>query len=346
MSERPSRTGIRKAEHLRINLQADVESSVTTGFEKWRFVPRAMPELNLADVRLASELCGRALSAPIVVSCMTGGTPQAGTVNHTLAAVAQSAGLALGLGSGRVLLEEPGALASFDVRDQAPDVPLLANLGAVQLNRGVTTDDCARMVALLRADALVLHLNALQEALQPDGDVVFAGLLAAIETVCRELDVPVIVKEVGWGIPPDDVRRLVDAGVHAVDLAGAGGTSWSEVERHRAEPGVAAVAAAFQGWGLPTAEAVRRARAEVPSARIIASGGVRDGMDAAKAIALGADLVGIAGPFLRAAAEGEEHARAFAAQVVEVLRLAMFCTGCASLQELRGSPRLELADRA
>ena len=318
-----------------------MQAGVSAGFDQWRFTPLALPDLDLADVTTSTTFLGREVAAPLLISCMTGGTPEATTVNQVLARVAQAQGIALGLGSGRALLEDPASLPTFDVRDLAPDVPLLANLGAVQLLRGVTPADCSRLVALLRADALVLHLNALQEALQEGGDVQFRGLLPAIAAVCGTIETPVVVKEVGWGIPPDDVRRLLDAGVVAVDVAGAGGTSWSEVERHRSAGRTSRAAAAFRGWGLPTAEAVRRARLAAPRGALIASGGIRDGMDAAKAIALGADMVGIAGPFLHAAAAGEEAAADYAVTVVDVLRLVMFCTGASTVSDLRMTSRLE-----
>jgi isopentenyl-diphosphate delta-isomerase len=245
----------------------------------------------------------------------------------------------MGLGSGRVLLERPDVAETFDVRPVAPDILLFANLGAVQLNKGVTVDDCRRLVERLDADALVLHLNPLQEAVQPEGDGCFAGLLGRLEELSRRLEVPVVVKEVGWGLAPDTVRRLVAAGVAAVDVAGAGGTSWSEVERHRiADPVRSRVAGEFAGWGLPTAEAVRLAREAAPTSLVFASGGVRTGLDVAKAIALGADLAGLAGPFLRAAASGA--ACALAAELTQVLRVAMFCTGSRTVAELRGTSRL------
>ncbi|HET9014188.1 MAG TPA: type 2 isopentenyl-diphosphate Delta-isomerase, partial [Thermomicrobiaceae bacterium] len=247
----------RKSEHLRINLEEDVSAKgITSGFERYRFVPRALPEIDLADVSTAVDLFGYHLGAPVFISCMTGGVPEAGVINQTLARVAQHYRLALGLGSGRVLLEHPEALPTFDVRPFAPDVPIFANIGAVQLNRGVGVDECRRLVDLLRADVLVLHLNALQEALQPEGDTVFGGILGRIRQLCRELEVPVVAKEVGWGIAPDVALRLLDAGVAAVDVAGTGGTSWSEVERHRMDDSIRRrVAAAFADWGLPTADA-------------------------------------------------------------------------------------------
>ncbi|HYL71995.1 MAG TPA: alpha-hydroxy-acid oxidizing protein, partial [Candidatus Dormibacteraeota bacterium] len=234
-----------------------------------------------------------------------------------------------------------------DVRRVAPDIVLLANLGAVQLNRGVSAEDCRRLLGMLRADALVLHLNPLQEALQPEGDTCFGDLLPRIAELCAALEEPVIVKEVGWGISDDLVVALLDAGVAAVDVAGAGGTSWSEVERHRmSDPVRARVAASFAGWGIPTAIAIERARQAAPDATLVASGGVRSGVDIAKAVALGADLVGVAGPLLRSAAVSERALWDTVDVMLEELRLCMFCVGAASPGALRATGRLERVGEA
>ncbi len=334
----------RKAEHIRINLEEDVAAKgVTTGFERYRFVHRALPEIDLESVSLETAFLGRRLRAPLLFSCMTGGTSRARQINRTLAAAAQRHGVAMGLGSCRVLLEHPEVLPTFAVRDLCPDVPLLANLGAVQLNLGVGTAACRRIVDLLQADALVLHLNPLQEALQPEGDTCFAGLLGRIDALCAALEIPVIVKEVGWGIAPDLVAALFEAGVAAVDVAGAGGTSWSEVERHRiTDPVRARVAAAFADWGLPTADAIRLARQAAPEGTLIASGGIRGGVEVAMAIALGADLVGSAGSMLRAAADGEETLDAAVTEITDTLRITMFCSGAPDLDSLFGSDRLAI----
>jgi isopentenyl-diphosphate delta-isomerase len=340
----PSRkpTSSRKAEHIRINVERDVEAKgVVSGFDAYLLLHQALPELDLADVDLTTELFGHRLSAPFLISCMTGGTAEASRINQTLARVAQEHGLAMGLGSGRALIESPAALESFEVRSHAPDILLFANLGAVQLNKGYTADDCRRLIDLVQADALVLHLNPLQEALQPEGDTCFGGLLAKIADLCADLEFPVIAKEVGWGIGPDGVRALLDAGVAAVDVAGAGGTSWSEVERYRiADAWRARVAGAFAGWGIPTAECLRQARAIAPNETIIASGGIRSGLDAVKALALGADLVGIAGPFLRAANASYDEASDLAREYVEVLRVAMFALGLRTPALLRNAARI------
>jgi len=335
-------TVARKADHVRINLERDVSAKgIDSGFDEYRFVNCALPEIDLDEVDTSTRIFGRELGAPILISCMTGGTGEARRINHVLARIAQERRLAMGLGSARALLENPELIETFDVRSVAPDVLLFANLGAVQLNKGYGVADCRRLLDLLRADALVLHLNAIQEALQPNGDTCFRGLLAKIEKMCTVLKAPVVVKEVGWGIAPDTVRALFEAGVAAVDLAGAGGTSWSEVERHRIEePWRARVAGAFAGWGIATAECLRAARKAQPKGLLIASGGVRSGLDAVKAVALGADLVGIAGPFLRAADKGYETADGLAREYVEVLRVAMFGSGERTLRDLRRTKRL------
>ncbi|MBV8198554.1 MAG: type 2 isopentenyl-diphosphate Delta-isomerase, partial [Candidatus Eremiobacteraeota bacterium] len=327
-NEQPElRTASRKAEHLRINIERDVGGKgIESGFSGWRFAHRSLPGIDLAEVDPSVEVLGRRLEAPILISCMTGGTSEAREINARLGRVAERHGLAMGLGSGRALIESPNLLETFDVRADAPNVLLFANIGAVQLNKGYGIEECRRLVATLRADALALHLNPLQEALQPEGDTCFRGLLGKIADLCAAAEFPIIVKEVGWGIAQAEVRALFDAGVAAVDVAGAGGTSWSEVERYRiTESWRARVAAAFSDWGVPTAQCLVEARAVAPKEPIFASGGVRTGVEVAKALALGADLVGVAGPFLRAANDGEDSADALARELREELRIAMFC---------------------
>jgi isopentenyl-diphosphate delta-isomerase len=336
------RTVARKADHIRISLEEDVNAKgAASGFDQFRFLHRALPELDLDQVDPGTTLFGRELHAPILISSMTGGTDTAQRINQRLATVAQSFRLAIGLGSGRVLLEHPELLPTFTIRHLAPDVPIFANIGAVQLNRGVTAEQCRWLCDRLEADALILHFNPLQEALQPEGDTCFANLLDKVRVLAAELGRPVIAKEVGWGMAPDVAEALLDAGVSAIDVAGAGGTSWSEVERYRiAEPWRARAAAAFAGWGIPTADALQLARRAAPDALIFASGGIRSGLDMAKAIALGADLVGMAAPFLKAANESEAAAADLAREMILVLRVTMFCIGAHGIEDLRNTPRL------
>lgn len=330
----------RKLDHIKIVLGEDVAAKgVVTGFAAYRLPHTALPELDLAEVDTRSSFLGKPIGAPLLISSMTGGASVAQRLNLALAEAAEALGLPMGVGSQRAAVVDPRLAPTYQVRRVAPSIPLLANIGAVQLNYAFGVDHCRRAVEMIEADALILHLNPLQEAVQPEGNTNFKGLLARIEQVCRALEVPVVVKEVGNGIGGRDARRLYDVGVRVIDVAGAGGTSWSEVERFR-QPDDAGrrVAGAFADWGLPTSECIRQVRAAVPEATIIGSGGVRSGVDVAKAIALGADLAGTARPALvsavdeRGAAAVVEGLQAF----IRELRVAMFCSGCATLADLRG----------
>jgi isopentenyl-diphosphate delta-isomerase len=274
---------------------------------------------------------------------MTGGTAKAREINRTLAEAAQAAGIAMGLGSMRAGIEDPALDSTYQVRDVAPDILLFANLGAVQLNYDYGLDECRRAVEMIEADALILHFNALQEAVQPEGDGNFAGLLGKVEAICRNLPVPVVAKEVGWGFSREAIRALAGAGVGAIDVAGAGGTSWSQVEMYRAPTArLARVAGAFIDWGIPTAVSLRYCREEAPDVPVFASGGIRDGIEAAKCIALGASLVGLAGEFLRAAdRDGVVGVVELAETVGDELRVAMFCAGAGDLATLAQTPLYE-----
>jgi isopentenyl-diphosphate delta-isomerase len=336
-------TRARKAGQLRIALERDgeLEAIIGAGFDELSFIPNALPEIDFEAIDTRTTILGRCLNAPLLISSMTGGTGQAGELNRVLAEVAQRHRIAMGLGSARVLIENPRLLSTFDVRPYAPDILLFANLGAVQLNHGVGADACRRMVDDLAADALILHLNPIQEALEPDGDTEFGGLLPKIAGLAARLRFPIVVKEVGFGLAADVVRRLLDAGVAAVDVAGAGGTAWTRIEGERArEPWRAELANDFAGWGVPTASAIAAAREAAPGGLIFASGGVRSGLDLAKAVALGADLVGIARPFLRVAADGVEATDGYARRLIEGLRVAMFGVGASSIAQLRRTTRL------
>ena len=330
----------RKSDHIRINLQEDVDfKHVSTGFESYRFAHCALPGFSLEDVDASTTLLDKPLAVPLLISSMTGGTPEASAINQRLAEAAQAAGVGMGLGSQRAAIEDPALADTYRVRHIAPDILLLANLGAVQLNYGYGPAECRRAVEMVEADALILHLNPLQEALQPEGETDFAGLLSRIESVCQVLEVPVVVKEVGWGISERVSRQLADAGVTAIDVAGAGGVSWSQVEMHRATTERQRhVAAVFADWGIPTAESLLLARRGASGLPIIASGGIRDGIQIAKAIALGAAACGIAGPFLRAASQSTTAVAELIAVLVTQLRVAMFAAGAADIPALRRAP--------
>ena len=331
----------RKADHIRINLEKDVGfNKLSTGLENYFFMHQALPEIDLATVDTTATLFGKPLVTPLLISSMTGGTAEAGAINRTLAAAAQEVGIAMGLGSQRAAIEDSSLASTYHVRQVAPDILLFANIGAVQLNYGYGLEQCLRAVEMCGADALILHFNALQEAVQPEGDGNFANLLSKVEQVCRDLPVPVIAKEVGWGFAEETARQLANAGVAAIDVAGAGGTSWSQVEMYRAPTARhARVAGAFIDWGIPTAVSIQYCRRAAPHLPIIASGGISNGIDAAKCIALGANLAGFAGDFLRAADQnGVAGVIELAETITDELRVAMFCAGAETIDALAQTP--------
>jgi isopentenyl-diphosphate delta-isomerase len=331
---------LRKEEHLRICLEQDVQSPVlTTGLEEYSFSHCALPEMALDDTDLAVSFLGKHLSAPLMISAMTGGMATAGRINFHLAEAAQTLGLPMAVGSQRPAIEDPETSWTYQVRQSAPDVLLMANLGAVQLNYGYGIEQCQQAVDMIRADALVLHLNPLQECVQPDGNTDFSGLLAKIEGICKALDVPVVVKEVGWGISKESAGHLAEAGVAVLDVAGAGGTCWSEVERHRLDQtGPRTVASDFAEWGIPTSDAILNALHGAPDVPVIASGGIRTGIHVAKCLALGASIVGLARPLLQPALLSADAVLETLSVIVEELRIAMFCTGTRDIQSLRSTP--------
>jgi isopentenyl-diphosphate delta-isomerase len=331
-----SKTQQRKKEHLELCLDTEnVSSRSPTGFEAYRFVHNALPELDIDEIDLSTKFFGKRLKAPVLISSMTGGFDLARTVNRNLAAAAQELGLAMGIGSQRVAIEEPSAAASFQVRDLAPDILLFGNLGAVQLNYGYTVGHCRRAVSMIGADALILHLNVLQEAVQPEGNRNFKGLTDKISAVCRELEVPVVAKEVGNGISVDVAVRLQRAGVSAIDVAGKGGTSWSAVEAQRARKQGQPVDTAFADWGIPTEEALVSVRKALPEMPLIASGGIRSGVDIAKSIALGADMAAMGQPLLAAALDSADKVIESLSCVIHELKVSMLCVGAGNLAELR-----------
>jgi len=328
----------RKTDHIRINLENDVRSSLTTGLERYKFIHRALPELDFGEIDTSLSFFDRNLSAPVLISSMTGGTAEAAEINRNLATAAQETGIAMGVGSQRVAIENQSLESTFSIRKYAPDILLFANLGAIQLNYGYTYYECERAVEMIGADALVLHLNPIQEALQPRGDTNFENLSRKIEQICKRLSKPVIVKEVGWGFSTHDVKLLIEAGVSAIDVAGAGGTSWSQVEMYRAENEMQAqIASSFVDWGIPTSNAIKNVREISGEIPVIASGGLRNGVEISKCIALGANLGGLASPFLKAAKVSAEKTVDSLSVIMTEIRICMFGSGVKRLDELNES---------
>ena len=315
----------RKNNHIEVCLREDVRSRLSSGFEKYRLIHNALPEADFGTFPIGTEFLGKPITAPFLISSMTGGTEYGEKINRALLGAAAELGLPFAIGSQRIYLEDPGK-ELHGLRKAAPGIPLLANLGAVQLNYGYSREHCLRAVEMLEADALILHLNPLQELIQTGGNVDFSGLLKRIEDLCGNFPVPVIVKEVGWGIRAENAKQLTDAGVSMIDVAGAGGTSWSEVEsrvsgsdrsRQMADP--------FSDWGIPTAECLTSICERYPEIRLIASGGITNGVEAAKAVMLGAELCGMAGRLLRTAAEKDAEAVADEIRmIIEQYKIARF----------------------
>ncbi|MCC3358918.1 type 2 isopentenyl-diphosphate Delta-isomerase [Bacillus sp. REN16] len=333
----------RKSQHIQITLNEKVTGdSISTGLESFAFIHNALPEIDFDEITIETTFLGFATKTPFLISSMTGGTDLAETINRNLAVAAEERGWALALGSTRALLDSDTNPSSFLMRKYAPSVPIIANLGAVQFNYGYGVEECRRIIGMTEADMLVLHLNSIQEVIQDNGDTNFKGLLKKIEQICHTLEVPVGVKEVGWGIDGHTAQKLVDAGVAFIDVAGAGGTSWSQVEKFRSnDPIRRAAAEAFSEWGVPTAESIKMVRESVGDHPLIASGGILTGLDGAKSIAFGADLVGFGRSILKEATQSAEDVL----EVMEIremeLRMSMFGIGASTIQELKNTTRLK-----
>lgn len=311
-------------------------------FDRIRLTHRALPEIDLEDVDPSTTFLGKPLSFPLIISSMTGGDhEQMRKINRNLAAAAESERVALAVGSQRVMFDEPAAARSFQLREYAPTAVLCANLGTVQFNYGFGPDHARRAVESMQADGLYLHCNPLQEAIQPEGDTRFAGLAEKIGACAEQCPVPVVIKEVGAGISPADADRLVKQGIRYIDVAGSGGTSWSRIEQQRREKKDGDdIGYLFQDWGLPTPLALRNLQPLADRVTLIASGGVRNGLDMAKALVLGASLCGIARPFLAPAMESADAV----ARVIRRLRrecmTALFLLGASSVEDVRGREEL------
>ena len=332
----------RKQRHIRVSLEEKVNSDVPTGLEDVNLVHRAVPEIDLKDVDTGIELFGKSLSAPLIISAITGGTEEAEKINRTLATIAEKLGVGIGVGSQRIAIQQPEVERTFRiVRESAPHALVIANIGCPQLSLGWGIKEARKAVKMIDADALAIHMNPLQEAIQVDGDTNFKGIVDKVKALTAELGVPIVMKETGAGISYEDARRLEAAGVAGFEISGLGGTSWAAVEHHIArevgEDKMEYLGKALWNWGIPTTCSLVEVRA-ASKGKIIASGGLRTGLDVAKVLALGAEAVGIAKPFLQKAVEGEEVLEKHIKTIIEEMRISMFLMGARSVAEMRGVP--------
>ena len=328
--------GERKNRHIDVAMRPSAQMAIATGLEHIRFEPNALPELSLAEIDTSTVFLRKSLSMPLIISSMSGGTQRALTLNRALARAAEQNGIALALGSMRIALEDETARASFQLRDLAPNIPILANLGGAQLAQKAGVDNALRCLEIAEADAMIIHLNPLQEAIQCTGDTDWRHVTKALADLVRRSSQPIIAKEVGHGIGLQTAQRLMDCGITYIDIAAAGGTSWAGIEA-QVDAAAYQVGEPFHDWGIPLVASLNQL-AGLTQARLIASGGIRSGLDVAKVIRLGARLAGAAQPFLLAYEAGEvalqQHIECWRAQ----LKIAMFATGSATLADLKCAP--------
>jgi len=336
------RTPKRKLSHIQTTLHEQVQSHVPTGFDDVRLIHKALPELDRDEIDLSTEIFGHKLKAPLIIESMTGGTPLAARINRTLARVAERLGIAMGVGSQRAAIEDESLAYTYRVaREAAPSIPLFANLGCPQLTRDDAVDRAKKAVDMIHATGLFIHLNALQESVQFEGETDFRDMLHRISDLAEQLSVPVLVKETGAGIAKETAQALERAHVKGINVSGLGGTSWAGVEYYRARAKQyklqMELGTTFWNWGTPTVPSIVEV-ANSTSLRVFASGGVRNGLHIGKALGLGAHYGGLALPMLKSASSGEKAATARLTTVIEELRNAMFLTGSHNLQELRQIP--------
>ena len=334
----------RKERHLRLSLEEDVQSDIGTGFADVRLIHRSLPEIDLEEVSTETELFGKKLQAPLIVSAITGGTSFAKEINATLAKVVEELGIGIGVGSQRIAIEDPSVEHTFSVvREKAPSALVMGNLGCPQLSLGWGIEEAQRCVEMIRADALAIHMNPLQEAVQVGGETRYRGVLEKVRGIADSIYVPVVMKETGCGISREDAMRMEDAGVQGLEVSGVGGTSWAAVEHHIAKvegkKEQEALGESLWNWGIPTAISVVETSGST-DLKIIASGGLRTGVEMAKAIALGADSVGIARPFLEKAVEGADSLREHVQEILQEFRTVMFLVGARNIEELKKAPAI------
>jgi isopentenyl-diphosphate delta-isomerase len=330
------KTERRKAEHIRICLEQKAQAKkVTAGFEDITLVHRALPEVNCKEINLSTSFLNKKFNAPLIVGAMTGGTEEAIPINAAIAEAVEKLGLGMGLGSQRAAIEDQKLEKTYAIaRKKAPNAFLIANIGGVQLVHGYGIKEVKKVIEIIDADAVAIHLNALQEAVQPEGQTNFKGILAKIGEIAGELDKPVIVKETGAGIGAEGARALKDAGVKAIDVGGVGGTSFAAVEYYRAKTSLGAT---FWDWGIPTVASVVETT-QSAKLLVIASGGVRSGIDVAKALALGASLASISQPVLEAAVKGSKETERLLSGYIDELRNVMFLVGAQNIADLAKVP--------
>ena len=342
--------GKRKREHLDISLNCDVNfKKITAGFENYNFIHQALPEIDLSEIDLSIKIFGKQLSMPLMISPLVGGIKETEEINKDLAKVARICGIAMGIGSQRAGIEDFEVEKSYMIRDVAPDILLFSNFGAVQLNYGFGLDECKKSIDMIEADGIILHLNSLQEAFQTEGNHNFKNLYFKIKDICKFLKKPVLIREVGFGISYEVAKKIINTGVSGIDVGGTGGTSWIEIEKIRSKNEILKkVAESFLDWGIPTAESIRMVVKAVNEGSpnnhnqtgktcIIASGGIRTGLDAAKAIALGADMVGIALPILKNISISVKHCVEYIKEIETGLKIAMFGIGALKISDLKNT---------
>lgn len=332
----------RKADHIRISLNHNVQARKTTGFEDIHLIHKALPEIDKQDINLSSTVFNHKFSAPLIVGAITGGTSKATRINATIAEAVEELGLGMGVGSQRVAIEDKTLEKTFAIaRKKAPTAFLIANLGGVQFVHGYGLKEVKKAVDMIDADAIAIHLNPLQEAVQPEGQTCFKGVLEKIGEIAKELEKPVIVKETGAGIAAEEARKLEAANVKGIDVSGAGGTSFAAVEYYRAKRksnnSQRRLGKVFWDWGIPTAVTLTEVSQSV-KIPVIASGGIRNGVEMAKALALGASLTSISQPVLETAVKGIEETKQELSLLIEELKNSMFLVGADTIQALKERP--------